>query len=312
MKFGLRLPHGGALASPDVLRELCRLSETVGFAHLAVGDHVIVPVDVASRHPYKGDRFARQSADYLEQLAVMTFAAAVTERIRIVSAVMVIAYRPVALLAKQVATIDVLSNGRLTIGCGVGWMSEEFAALGLDTFHKRGEVTDRNLRILQTLWNADGREVSDGSLPFTPDRMQPKPVQQPHPPLWIGGESERAIRRAAEFGDCWFPSARNPRLPLGTRTESTRAVERFHDFVQDAGRDVTGVEIAVELGSYRPGPAAASADPTVLPRDRIIRDVEILTESGVDHVVVGIAARNADEMLQEIPRFADEVIRHFS
>ena len=142
-------------------------------------------------------------------LTLAAWLAATTARIRLVLAVLVVPHRPAVLAAKQLATIDVLSGGRLTVGIGAGWLKAEFDAVVTTPFAERGAVTDEYVAAFRTLWTEkkpiiDGKYVHyDGLL------LEPKPVQQPHPPIWVGGESGPSLRRAAKLGDAWYPIGTN-------------------------------------------------------------------------------------------------------
>src|SRR5258705_2493514 len=127
----------------------------------------------------------------------MTFVAAKTTRLRLVTSVMIGPYRNPVLTAKALATIDVLSKGRVTLGVGVGWMREEFEALGAPEFERRGAVTDEYIRIFKTLWTQSPASFSGEFYRFEALHCRPQPVQKPHPPIWIGGHSKAALRRAA-------------------------------------------------------------------------------------------------------------------
>ena len=144
MQFGFYLPNSGPTAGPGPLGEIARAGDRMGFHCMVVGDHVIVPKQIDSRYPYTvgGEFSGAGSGEYLEQLTVLAFLAGITHRIRLVPSVMIVPYRNPLLAAKMLATLDVLSEGRLTLGIGVGWMEEEFVALDAPPFAERGAVTD--------------------------------------------------------------------------------------------------------------------------------------------------------------------------
>ena len=152
-----------------------------------------MPRDIASRYPYSesGEWAARTAGECLDQLAALAFLAACTERLRLLTSVMVVPQRHPVLTAKMLATIDVLSAGRLIVGCGVGWLKEEFEAVGAPDFAERGRVTDEYLDAFKVLWTADDPVYRGQHAQFENIMFLPKPVQKPHPPIWIGGESPR-------------------------------------------------------------------------------------------------------------------------
>src|SRR5262249_11714534 len=170
------------------------------------------------------------------RLTLAAWLGSVTSRLRLVLAVLVVPHRPAVLAAKQLATIDVLSGGRLTVGIGAGWLKAEFDAVVTTPFDERGAVTDEYVAAFRTLWTEnkpriDGRYVHyDGLL------LAPKPAQKPHPPIWVGGESGPSLRRAARFGDAWYPIGTNNAHPLDTLPRYRAGIERLRRRTEAAGR----------------------------------------------------------------------------
>ena len=189
MKLALfGLPRNDSATDPDVLVRQARLAEDAGIESLWVGDHILLP-------PGEGDQ------PRLEVVAVLTYLAAVTSRVRLAAGVFVLPQRQPVLLAKQLTSLDVLSRGRLIIGIGAGYVENELSALGV-TLAERGPRTDEYLAAMRALWSStdfDGKFVS-----FTGGIQRPIPVQQPHPPIVVGGESPSAVRRAVQQGNGWY------------------------------------------------------------------------------------------------------------
>ena len=177
-----------------------------------------MPRDIASRYPYSesGEWAARTAGECLDQLSTLAFLAGRTERLRLLTSVMVVPQRHPVLTAKMLATIDVLSSGRLIVGCGVGWMKEEFEALGAPPFAERGRATDEYLDALKALWTQDAPKFRGKHVSFDDIIFAPKPVAKPHPPIWIGGESAVALKRTVRVGDGWYPASNNPQHRLDT------------------------------------------------------------------------------------------------
>src|SRR5256886_7929311 len=191
MQFGFNLPNTGALAAPDVVVRITREGEALGYDYLTVTDHVVLPDMAEPGYPYSesGAFYSTDSAHRHEMLTLAAYLAAITGRLRLVLAVMVVPHRPAVLAAKMLATVDVLSEGRLVVGIGAGWLKAEFDAVVTTPFAERGAVTDEYLEAFRALWTQrqpvfDGRYARFADLVF-----QPKPVQQPHPLIWVGGES---------------------------------------------------------------------------------------------------------------------------
>ena len=207
MQFGFYLPNHGPNAQPGPLAQIAQTGDRLGYYCMVAGDHVLVPNRIDSAYPYtvSGEFPTGESGEYFEQLTLLTYLAGVTENIRMVPSVMIVPYRPPILAAKILATLDVLSQGRLILGVGVGWMEEEFEALGTPPFAERGAVTDEYLRAYKELWTSPNPEFDGKYVQFSGIQFLPKPVQKPHPPIWVGGQSRPAIRRAATLGDGWHP-----------------------------------------------------------------------------------------------------------
>jgi probable F420-dependent oxidoreductase len=200
LKFGLYGLHKGDNVEPEALARRARLAEEAGFESLWVGDHIALPMDA----PDPADE------PRLEAVVALSHLAAVTSRVRLGFGIIVLPQRQPVLLAKQIASIDVLSNGRLTIGFGVGYVEAEFAAMGTE-LAGRGERTDEYLDAMRALWDEPVPEFSGRHLSFAGVISRPRPVQRPHPPIVIGGHSPAAFQRAVRAGGGWFGWERSPR-----------------------------------------------------------------------------------------------------
>jgi probable F420-dependent oxidoreductase len=205
MQVGLHALGIGAGAHPDVIRAVAAAAEGGGFATLWWGEHVVMVDQPRSRYPYSPDgRIAvPSSADWLDPLTGLSFAAAVTSRIGLATGVLLLPEHNPVLVAKQAATLDVLSAGRLTLGVGIGWSAEEFTALGVP-FARRGERTAEYVAAMRTLWSDDVASFSGEFVRFDAVRVNPKPVHGRRIPVVAGGNSDAALQRAAAFGDGWY------------------------------------------------------------------------------------------------------------
>jgi probable F420-dependent oxidoreductase len=201
MKFGLSTLTRGLLTTREAYQAIAKAAERAGFDFLSVSDHIVVPADLKSAYPYApGGAFgAAEHGHCLEQLATIAFLAGVTERLRLLTSVLVVPHRPPILAAKLLATIDVLSHGRLIVGAGAGWMQEEFALLEVP-FAARGSLTDEYLEAFRELWTKDRPAYHGKHVRFAEVLFYPKPLQKPHPPIWIGGESPAAPSSSAMPG----------------------------------------------------------------------------------------------------------------
>jgi len=235
----------GPTASPAALRTLTQQAEAVGFDAVWFADHIIIPRHVQSFYPYAADGASPFAPDepFYEPLSVLNFLAGCTQRIRLGTHVLIIPYRNPVLTAKILATVDVLSGGRLILGAGVGWMAEEFQALGVSTYAERGAVTNEYLRLFKELWTQERPHFQGKYYQLSEVGFQPKPVQKPHPPIWIGGHSAPALRRVATLGDGWMPIGLRPH-PLLEPAEIEGKIARLRALTRQAGRPEDAVTIS--------------------------------------------------------------------
>src|SRR6476469_1989408 len=184
MDFGVATSTRGALGNREGYIAVTERAEKLGFGFISVNDHVIVPRDIASRYPYSesGEWAGRAVGECLDQLSTLAFLAGRSERLRLLTSVMVVPQRHPVLTAKMLATIDVLSNGRLIVGCGVGWLQKEFEALGAPPSAERGRVTDEYIEAFKALWTKDAPVYGGQHVQFDNIMLAPNPVQKPNPP----------------------------------------------------------------------------------------------------------------------------------
>ena len=200
MKFGVVIPNVGTLASNETLMEISHTSEQLGFDGIFVNDHVIVPADLTSRYPYRSNGvFPISHTDNIfDPIVTLSYLAATTRTIKLGFSVLILPYRQPILNAKMLSTLDVLSNGRLIVGAGVGWMEEEFNLLEAN-YVARATETDHHIAQLKDLWGCDPIDIPEiGTV-----SMHPKPTSRPRPPIWTGGITKKALRRAAMYADGW-------------------------------------------------------------------------------------------------------------
>ncbi len=312
MRFGLMIMARGPGGNGPGLSAMAKAAEAGGLDLLAFNDHVVVPRDIASKYPYSNDGAWPGAAvgECLEMVTAASFIAAATEKIKLLTSVMVVPHRPAMLAAKMLATVDVLSGGRLVVGAGAGWMREEFEALGLPPFEDRGRVTDEYIQAFKALWMEERPEMRGEHVRFDNVVFEPKPLQEPHPPIWIGGESGAAIRRAARLGDGWYPSNHNPANLLDSPERYAKGVEMLERAADKAGRDVRGIHRAYL--AFRPvnmpvREGARRHSLTGSP-DAIRDDIGQFAELGVETMIFFVAGAELEQILDGIAYLAGDVL----
>ncbi len=272
MKLGINLINFGPSATPDVLAGWAELTERLGYHSLLTSDHVAVTPDVTSRYP----------APFYEPISTLGWLAGITERIEIGTTVTIVPYRHPLETARAFANIDQLSGGRLIFGAGVGWAAEEFDALGVP-FTERGALTDEYLDLIIAHWTTD--EVSnDGTATFTPAfagvDTSPRPVLKPHPPIWVGGGSDAALRRAIRLGAAWHPIRQRP------SDFRDRAVPHLRAMAEAAGRPMPELCPRIQfLITDHPAPEATRlmGEGTF---EQLRSDLTLLEGLGCGHVIL--------------------------
>jgi len=237
MRLGIALPNYGSLATPEALCRLAATAEEAGADSVWVSDHLVAPAHVTSSYPYarvEPDRPAPLGVieEFYEPVVTLSVLAGRTATVGLGISAYVMPYRHPVVTAKQIATLDALSGGRVLLAVGVGWLREEFDALGVP-FARRGRRTEEYLAICRALWSGEEAEY-DGELIRLPSvRTGPRPTQRPHPPIWIAGNSPAAIRRAARIGDGWHAIDLSPE-EVSTARSTLRAEAAASDRDPDA------------------------------------------------------------------------------
>jgi probable F420-dependent oxidoreductase len=314
MNIGIATNSRGECSTRQGYSAVAKHAEQLGFAFIGVNDHLVVPRAVASPYPYSVDgRWAGATAgECLDQLTTLAFIAGCTERLRLLTSVMVVPHRQPVLAAKMLASLDVLSGGRLIVGCGAGWMREEFAALGAPAFADRGRITDAYIDRFKELWTQQNPSVDVANVASDEVMFAPKPLQKPHPPLWIGGESPAAQRRAVARGDGWYPASNNPQYRLDTPARLAAAIAALRAMAQAAGRDPLAIDIAFVVlwpVSWTPQSTADGARRMLTGGARdMAADIAALARAGVRHLSISLQTPRLAETLARMEQFASEVM----
>jgi probable F420-dependent oxidoreductase len=304
MRYGFYLPTRGACATPDALEAIVTRGEALGFTSVMVADHLVFPTEIRSRYPYTVSGDFPGGGDALDQLSLLTFVAAHTRALRLVTSVMILPHRHPVLTAKMLATIDVLSRGRLTVGVGVGWMREELQALGAPDFDRRGAVSDEHIRIFKALWTQSPASFEGQFYRFPSLRCLPQPVQKPHPPIWIGGHSAAALRRAARHGDGWHPVGANAAVPLRP-AELRVLLEELYRLTEKEGRDPSRLTITFKAPVFDADVSdGGERRPFCGAPGQILEDVDTYARLGVSELVFDFRSERLAETLERMERFA--------
>ncbi len=285
MKFGLMFVNAGPFGNPEVFEALVRTADEVGIESIWTVEHVVVPVGYESQYPYSesGRMPGPENSPIPDPILPLSYAAAITDRLRFGTGVLILPQRHPAYVAKQMATLDQLSRGRAMLGVGIGWLEEEFQTVGVP-FKERAARTEESIRAIRSLWS-DAPSPFDGEYyRWAAVESNPKPVQKPGVPIIIGGHVAGAARRAARVGDGFFPARGDletlPRL-IDAMTEECRRIER----------DPASIELTTGAGN-------PDAD-----------TVKRYEDLGVSRLVLGPPAFDPEGIKRGLNEFADRLIR---
>ena len=269
-------------------------AEGLGFDSVWASHHVMHPPHIRARI---GDR------PYYDALTVLTYVAAVTRKVRLGTSVLVLPYVNPLVLAKGVATLDVLSGGRVILGVGVGSSREEFDAVGSD-FNQRGAYADEIIEAMTTLWTQEEPSFNGRFFSFSGLKFSPKPLQKPYPPLWVGGSSEAALRRAALVGDGWHPDVD------GVSLEALAArIERLKAHVAAAKRSMSDITLSVRLTAGDiTSPTGAERAISIGEPDQALTTIEAYARLGINEVVLGVSPSDRHRLDRMMEAFSKDIM----
>jgi probable F420-dependent oxidoreductase len=302
MKFTLQLPtdrvaEESEFVSAEAIAEMARAVEAAGFDAAFVTDH-----------PAPEDRWLRSGGHQaLDPFVALSFVAAATTRLRVQTHVLVASYRNPFLAAKALATLDVLSQGRLIAGIAAGYLEPEFAALGVP-YEERNELTDEAIVTMKQIWGGESLTLEGRHFRAAGHTVLPRPVQRPHPPLWIGGNSRRAMRRAVELGDGWLPFPAPARMAKRVHTAAMEseadlaaALAHLRELASSRGRtaplDVCAAPFELAMGVKELPPSGA-----------LVETAHRLAALGVTWLILSPPARTRAELVEGAKRLGGEVI----
>ena len=311
VQFGVVTFNRGPYSSAENLAKFGQRAEELGYNFIAVNDHVVIPHNDPRGH---GDKSVAATINYFDPLMTMMYLGGLTRRIRIGTSVLILPYRPPLPTAKALASLDTLLGGRLFLGVGVGWWQEEFDALGIgDQFAERGDRTDETLRIFKTVWRDLHPEFEGRYHAFRDIEFSPLPMQAGGPPIWVGGNKGRALRRMAEFGDVWHPLVRS-REENGSAESfgANRDKVAFH--FEKAGRDPATLGVALRATVRVAAPGSDPKNAFMGPPAHLVETVQAYKARGLTQLAVYFAGEMDgtpfSRVMEQMQQIAEDVIPH--
>ncbi len=309
MKIGLNLDNRGPGATPENMIRFAVAADRMGFSSLAVSDHVVLVRRQTTQYPYSasGEIDFDAWTPWNDTLGLIGFVAGKTERIRIGPSVLILPYRNPLVTAKWFATVDSLSGGRLFLGAGTGWWREEFEALALGAqFAERGPRTDEYLRIFENLWREETPAFQGQYFRYDNLIAAPKPAQAGGIPIWIGGNTRRALRRVAKFGAVWHPIVLTPPVDLNPVQlgEQRKVLESLYE---EQGRDPATIRITpkthLHFAEERRRPMSGTPG-------QIVEDLLAYQEQGAGEFIFYVPGAGEPEKLDNLQRIAEDILPH--
>jgi probable F420-dependent oxidoreductase len=291
MKFGICLPNYGPATSPQAILQVAQAAEAAGYDSVWTTDHLLVP-----------QKYGQPYGNLIEALVSLAYLAGVTQRVILATSVIVLPQRDPILVAKQMTALDQLSGGRALLGVGVGWIEEEYRFLRAD-FKQRGQVADEWLKVIRTLWLEERPAFAGQWLNFSDTMFEPKPVQAGGVPIYVGGKSEAAIRRAAQLGDGWHP----------TNLEPEALAQGVVKLRQWAGKRPVTVSLRghVAIADHSPTAEDNNVWPIAGSTAAIIERIETYAEVGLEYLICYFKHQTTGDILAQLELFAAEVMPSF-
>ncbi len=333
VSFGNRLPNSGPLASPDAIIKVACESEAMGFDSVWVHDHLTWTAEIHKTHISSGSEEAlkeRENPDFFEAMTTLAYLAGIVKSARLGMACLVVPCRNPLYAAKQIANLDVLSGGRLDLGIGIGSpatiKSREYEVLGVNR-RVRGKICDDYMKAMKAIWTTNPSTYEGRFVSFTDAEIFPKPLQQPHPPLWVGGWTEPAMKRTALLGDGWLPAWLTPE-DIGARFQQVKAMARQH------GRDAEAIHLGIEvyvsidqdsstakknaIGTFQASRGTYEREMTleflekvslIGSPEEIRKKIREYVDAGVSHFEVKFIYPTIERLLEMMALFSKEVLR---
>ena len=305
MEIGISIPR-----IPDVpgLKRFVEMAETLGFESVLAGDHIVLPTAGTNQYPYTADgSFSRPSSEpFLETMTLLGYLAAFTDRIKLGSTVIILPYRNPVVQAKMFASLDVLTGGRIICGVGVGWLEKEFEILGLD-YHQRGAMTDEFLGIMQALWSQSNPEFHGKYYNIDGIQFEPKPIQQPGIPVWVGGHTKAALRRTAKYGSCWHTTRQTPEFVAEN-------LPYLRDRIKKEGRELSEVTVSLKRSLHftdmgmNEGGYVRSGGSLVASTREVLEDLHACQEIGINQLTYDFRVETVPDCIKVMEHIAEHIL----
>lgn len=293
MNFGITIPNNWGIEDPQDVLGVAVRAEEVGYDSVWVNHHVFNAGYVRER---------LEHLPYYDALTTLTYAASLTKTVKLGTTVLVLPYLNPMVLAKSLATLDVFSGGRVIAGVGVGTLQHEHDALANSDYHTRGAYANESIAVMKELWTS-AEPVHEGAFyNFSGGLFSPKPIQKPHLPIWIGGTSNAALRRAARYGDGWHPNRMAPEAMQAS-------IEKLKGYLETASRSLDDLTLSVRAELSVTDIASTNDDePMAGTPDQIAQSIEAFSNIGVEHFVFQVSSTDISDINRNMEAFAEQVL----
>jgi len=290
MKYGIVIPNFGKFADRESILEISITAEELGFDSLWVSDHIVLPKE----HNGFGKIF-------YEPLVTLSYIASQTKTIKLGTSVIVLPYRNPVVFAKSISTLDVLSGGRVIIGIGAGWLKKEFQALGTN-YEERGKITDEYLELMNELYTSESPAFNGNYFNISDISFNPKPLQKPHPPIWVGGSSKNALKRAVKYGNGWHAVGSTPE-------EIKDKIEELKDLFAEYNKTDNSFIISVRKNLQITSGEVSDEKETLRGNtEKILNGIDAYSKAGVSYIVFQILGSDFKGVIGTMRTFSKEVI----
>ena len=301
MLIGFGLPQIGAFANPESLIAVSRRAEELGFNSVWVFDRLLCPLEPKVPYPLTGGALPEGYQHVLDPVEMLTFVAGLTERVALGTSVLNLPWYNPALLARRLTTLDVLSHGRLRLGFGVGWLPDEYEAAGVP-WSSRGKRADETLDALKAWWTTEPVQAEGTFFKISKSNIKLKPVQKPHPPIYMAAFTPGAMKRAAREADGWFPVG----VPLSAVPQM---FDSIRDMVRQAGRDADSFKLIVRGNLEISGSSREQRNDFSGTLEDVARDIEKTKSLGAHELVLDVQFSPDVHTLEDILRYMEDIRR---